>query len=166
MAGCGGKTANAKIDYEIGERVSLGNVTYTILETGWKAELGEMPKVRYPESRFLVIRLAVTNGTGNEVSLPLFKLETSAGKQVSETNNGEGIQEWLGLLRRVQPAETVTGRIAFDVPIGPTKLRVVGPLDPSQNDEKYALIHIPLNLDSDPILGVPTSTIVPTPTQK
>jgi hypothetical protein len=65
--------------------------------------------------------------------------------------NGEGVSNWLGILRTVRPAETLQGQILFDVPLTSYRLRVPDGAGPGE--EKYAWISIPLRMDVD---GPPT----------
>jgi hypothetical protein len=50
----------------------------------------------------------------------------------------------VGLARRIKPADTLTGNIAFDVPARHYKLEVTDELE-----EKKALIDIPLSFSED-----------------
>jgi hypothetical protein len=61
--------------------------------------------------------------------------------------NGEGVPDWLGMLRKVQPAETQTGRVVFDVPRADYQLRVTDDAFHPE-DVKVALIQIPLRFES------------------
>src|SRR5262249_5819508 len=76
LALCSCSQANStRLDFQMGEKVALGPLTYTVIQTSWKNQLGDGFKVRTPQHRFLLINISVTNGGGKEVALPLFKLE-------------------------------------------------------------------------------------------
>jgi len=55
LAGCEKpKPANTK--HEMGERVSLGPLSYVVVESSWKNQLGEGFAVRSPQHRFLLLK--------------------------------------------------------------------------------------------------------------
>ena len=130
----------------MGDRVPLVPLTYTVVETAWQTQLGQGFKVRSPEHRFLLITLSVTNGGNGDVSIPLLNLEGPDGQTHQELANGEGVDNWFGLLRTVSPAETQQGRILFDVPLTSYKLRL-----PSGDlsSDRAAWVQIPLHMDTD-----------------
>ncbi|MDQ6701460.1 MAG: hypothetical protein M3Z36_14870, partial [Acidobacteriota bacterium] len=68
----------------------------------------------------------------------------------SELTSGEGIPNWMGVVRNVKPAESETGNIAFDVAPAHYRLRVS-----DETEDRYAYIDIPLTFE------VPTPTIPP-----
>lgn len=146
LAGCG-RGAATRIDYQMGDRVPLGPLTYNVIETVWRSQLGNEFSVRMPEQRYLLITVSVTNGGGRAVSVPLLTLENEAGKQFTESDNGEGVDSWFGLLRTLEPAQTQQGRLLFDVPLGSYRLRLTDGGEPGS--EKYAWVTIPLRIDSE-----------------
>jgi hypothetical protein len=138
----------------MGERVTVGPLTYNVIETVWQSQLGDPFKIRLPEQRFLTITISVTNGGGKEISVPLLTLENQNGQSVLESDNGEGVDNWFGLLRNLNPAQTQQGRILFDVGLSSYRLRVTDGGD--AGIEKYAWVEIPLRLDTDTSVGTPT----------
>lgn len=132
-------------DYRMGEHVPVGTLVYTVLEESWKTQLGDPVRQRFPQSRFLVLAISVTNGGGGEVTVPLLSLENTSGQTFTESDNGEGVDQWLGLLRTIQPAQTIQGKILFDVQPATYRLRVTDGGEPGQ--EKIAKIYVPLSLD-------------------
>ena len=145
----------AKMQFAMGERVPVGQMTYSVVESEWKAQLGESFKARSPENRFLLLKISVTNGTGQDASIPLLTLEASNGQTYREQSNGEGVVNWFGLLRTVNPGQTQQGAILFDVPLTSYKLRVPDISDPGL--ERYVTVQIPLRLDSDVPIPSPIS---------
>src|SRR5271166_4457448 len=115
LAGCGSKGNSVRIDYPMGERVSLGPLTYNVVETMWRSQLGDAFKIRIPDQRFLIITISVTNGGGRDISVPLLSIENQNGQSFLESSNGDGVENWFGLLRNLSPAQTQQGRILFDV---------------------------------------------------
>lgn len=133
--------------FRMGEKVKVGPMTYDVIETEWKSQLGDIFKTRIPNHRFLLIRLTVTNGGGAEVAIPLLAIENGRGESFTELADGEGVTQWLGFLRRIQPAQTEDGRLLFDVPTGAYQLRVTDGGETGK--EKTAVIEIPLNLETE-----------------
>ena len=138
-----------QLSYKMGEKVSLGTLTYSVVEATWATQLGEGFKVRTPQQRFLVVTISVTNGGGKEVALPLLSLEDNRGQTLSESENVEGLQGSIGILRIVAPAQTLQGGLLFDVPLGTYKLRLTDGGEPGS--EKYAYVDIPLSMQGDNI---------------
>ena len=147
LAGCGSRGNPVTIDYPMGERVTVGPLTYNVVETAWRSQLGDAFKIRIPDQRFLMVTISVTNGGGREVSVPLLTLQNQNGQSFSELSNGEEVDNWFGLLRDLKPAETQQGRILFDVGLSSYRLRVTDGGEPGT--EKFAWVAIPLRMDAD-----------------
>jgi hypothetical protein len=146
LGGCQ-KQRELRSKFSMGENVPVGQMTYSVVESTWRTQLGERFKIRTPEQRFLLIKVSVTNGTGKDVSIPLLTLEGSNGQTYRELAEGEGVDNWFGLLRTLSPGQTQQGNMLFDVPLTSYELRV-----PDINDsgfEGYATIEIPLRIDSE-----------------
>jgi hypothetical protein len=140
-------------EYSMGERAQVGQLTYSVIESAWRTELGDSFKVRTPEQRFLLIKLSVTNGTGKDISVPLLTLEGTNGQMYREIADGNGVDNWFGLLRTINQGQTQQGNILFDVPLTSYKLRV-----PDINDtgfDTYASIQIPLRMDAEVPIQTP-----------
>lgn len=156
LTGCN-RQNSAQIDYDMGEKITLGPLRYNIIESAWRNQLGEAFKLRVPQHRFLLITISITNGGGTELSVPFFQLENSSGQAFPEEQSGEGVDNWFGLLRTISPAQTQQGRILFDVPLSSYKLRITDGAGPGA--EKYAWVSIPLRMDVDaaptPVPGDP-----------
>jgi hypothetical protein len=157
LSGCANRGISSRVDYQMGERVPLGPLTYNVVETAWRSQLGDAFKVRIPEQRFLLVTISVTNGGGREVSVPLFTVETHNGQSFRESDSGEGIDNWLGLLRNLSPAQTKEGRILFDVALTSYRLRLTDGGEPGT--EKFAWVDIPLRMDTDTGVEAPTPGI-------
>src|SRR5258707_10849800 len=74
-AGGSSKPAGLIGSFSMGQRVEIGPITYTAMETTWETKLGEGATAKVPQNRFLVIKLSVTNGADNVVTIPLMKLQ-------------------------------------------------------------------------------------------
>jgi hypothetical protein len=147
LSGCGDtKRARQEQKYQMGQVVSLGSLSYTAVETEWRDFLDGQEGRRLPKSQFLLIKVVVTNGGGGEVSLPLLTLIDAKGASHLEEDKGDGVPQWLGLLRLLKPAESEEGTLLFDVPPGSYRLRVSTGGDPEK--ELAGLVEIPYQLDN------------------
>jgi len=148
-SGCSShKASTDRRIYQMGERVQVGPLIYTVLESEWQDELGEGLTARTPQNRFLVIRLSVTNSGVKDSGIPPLALLAARGQTYPELNNGEGVSQWLGYLRSLKPSATEHGRVLFDVPSSSYRLRVSNEAEPEQ--EKTALIEIPFQVPPGP----------------
>jgi len=84
--------------------------------------------------------------------VPMLQLEGSDGKLYSEVENGEGVDNWFGLLRTIQPAQTLQGRLIFDVPLSTYRLRLS---DGDASSGHFAYVQIPVQIDADPVVEPP-----------
>jgi hypothetical protein len=150
-AGCH-NTVVSRIEYQMGEKVPAGPLTYNVVEKVWRSQLGEMFQIRMPQNRFLLITISATNGGGSEVSVPLLQLESAEGTVYKEIENGEGVDNWYGILRTLQPAQTQQGRIHFDVPLRSYRLRLS---DGDSVSGRYSYVQIPLQIDAEPSVESP-----------
>ena len=155
LSGCA-KDPVVKTEYLMGEKVTVGPLTYNVIETAWRSQLGNEFKIRIPQQRFLMVTISVTNGGGKDVSLPLLSLENQNGDSFRESDNGEGVDNWFGILRNIVPAQTQQGRLLFDVPLSSYKLRLTDGADPAI--EKYAWVKVDLHMDPDMNVEPPTPT--------
>ncbi len=157
LAGCDGTKsaapANTATDYRMGDKVQVGPLVYLVTDTEWLDQLGTPPALRIPRHRFLTIALSVTNGGTAAATVPAFTLIDPQGQAYPEVANGEGVKDWLGSLRLLEPAETRRGRVLFDAPTGPYKLQIMTDDDPGR--EHSVLIDIPLQLPPAPLRSEP-----------
>jgi hypothetical protein len=130
-------------EYRAGDSVTTGPLTFNVVQTSWRSQLEAFPVARIPDRNFLLIHVMVTNGGGSEVSIPLLKLENTKGESFAESENGSGVDNWLGLLRHVSPAQSSDGWLLFDVPTNAYRLRVS---DGDIEHEQFAYIDIPLSI--------------------
>jgi hypothetical protein len=129
----------------MGDRVQVGTLIYTVLETEWLDQLGEDPNSRMPRNRFLTVRLSVTNSGSAPSGVPLMSVADASGHSFAEMNDTPAPPEWLGYIRTVNPADTLHGRVVFDVPAGAYRLMVSDDAEPE--NVKSAAIELPLQLD-------------------
>ena len=154
LSGCNKGANSSVIDFAVGEKAPNPPITYSVIETTWKTQLGEGFNTRRPQNRFLMVRLSATNGGGSEVGLPLFSLTDVNGTEYREIDNGEGVDHWFGLLRNIGPAQTMQGSLVFDVPLASYRIRL--PNGGDTGEEKWVTINLPLHLDVDQSVQGPT----------
>jgi hypothetical protein len=150
-ASCRNLTAT-RAEYQMGDKVPAGPLTYNVVEKVWRSQLGENFQTRTPDNRFLLVTVSATNTGGGEVSVPLLQLESPDGKLYQELDNGEGVDNWFGLLRTLGPAQTQQGRLLFDVPLGTYKLRLS---DGDSASGHFTYVQIPLQIDDEPATASP-----------
>jgi hypothetical protein len=136
----------------MGERVQVGPLFYNVLETKWRAQIGDGAVERVPERRFLLIRVTVINSGTQEITLPNLTVVDQAGKAFDETMDGRAIPQWLGMIRRLKPADMLDGTILFDVEPKSYKLR----LDDGSG-VLSSMVDLPLQFDAG-------ETAIPSPT--
>ncbi|WP_321474287.1 DUF4352 domain-containing protein [uncultured Paludibaculum sp.] len=154
LPGCSGSKSggdSSKV-YQMGAPVKVGALSYTVLDTEWKESLDGSLGARLPENRFLIVNLSITNDGGGDINLPLLSLVDVNGKEYREIDKGEGIPQWLGLLRPISPAQTLSGHIAFDAPLAGYKVRISSGGD--ADSEVSALVELPLRVEPPPVKGV------------
>jgi hypothetical protein len=127
----------------MGEPAEVGQLIYTVTDSDWFDQLGEPPAIRLPQRRFLVIHLSVTNSGGEVSGVPRMRIEDARGT-FEELADGRGVPDWFGGFRLVQPAETETGAVVFDAPLGAYRLRVIN--DADEAHEVSGSIEIPIQV--------------------
>jgi Domain of unknown function (DUF4352) len=153
LAGCRNASAT-RSEYQMGDKIPAGPLTYNVVEKVWRSQLGENFQVRMPENRFLLITISANNGGTSDVSVPLLQLEGPDGKVYREIENGEGVDDWFGILRVLTPSQTQQGRIVFDVPLSSYRLRLSNGDSASGH---FTYVQIPLQIDDEP----PSASPVP-----
>ncbi len=154
LTACGDGGRSTRIDYQMGERVPLEPFTYNVIESTWRSQLGSALQMRLPNQRFLILNISITNGGGKEVPIPNFQLERANGDLIPEEMKGEGIDQWLGMIRNIGPGQTLQGRVVFDCALTSYKLRMTDGGEPG--GEKIKFVEIPLRLDPEsPITTAP-----------
>ncbi len=152
LAGCSSSAPDADSAkgplrvFKMGERAGVGVLTYNVLEAEYKTQLGAAGSPRMPEKRFLVIRLQITNGGGKVAEVPLFSLIGPDGETHPEVQNGEGVAQWFGILRRIAATATEEGRILFDVTPRDYKLEISDGGETGK--ELLAHVEIPMQFDT------------------
>ena len=130
--------------FNMGERVTLGHLVYTVYETQWLTQLGDAPDARVPQHRYFLIRMSAVNGSSKEVTVPSFTIQDDSGNSFPELSDGSNVPQYIGYLRKVKPAESVQGHALFDAPPRHYKLRIQ-----DEDGERAALVDIPLSFTSE-----------------
>lgn len=131
----------------MGAPLAVGPLTYTAVETEWRDILDSPKGERVPKNRFLLVNVTVVNAASEQKAAPLLQLVDAKGVVHPEIAEGEGVPDWMGYLRLLQPKESRSGRLLFDVPQGAYKLRVSSGGEPES--EQTALIDLPFQLNSE-----------------
>jgi hypothetical protein len=145
LSGCSSEPAKPPLkQYNMGEKVPVGHLSYTIFETQWLTHLGEGAAQRVPQNRFFLIRLSVVNGGSGDAAIPNMTLEDDKGQKYDELSNGEGVPQWVGYLRTAHPADALQGNVVFDVPPGHYKLTMA-----DEDQSHAARVDIPLSFGAE-----------------
>ncbi len=130
--------------YSLGDKATVGHMVYTVFETQWLTQLPQQPAPRIPKNRYFLVRMSAVNGAGSEIILPDLSIVDDDGNTYQPVSNGDGIPQWIGSLRKVAPAESAQGNIAFDAPPRHYRLRVT-----DENGDEAAYVDIPLSFNSE-----------------
>lgn len=144
LVGCSDGRNSEPKTFKMGEEVRIGSLVYTVLDTDWLDQIPDTPTPRLPQHHFLSVRLSVTN-SGTAVSgVPALTLTDARGNFFSEISDAKSLTEWLGYIRSIRPSETLHGRVLFDAPLGPYKLKLSDDSDP--DEQKTANVDLPVEL--------------------
>jgi len=144
LAGCSSEQAQQPVlQYNMGEKVPVGHLTYTVFETQWATHFGDGVNARVPQNRFFLVRLSAVNGGIADAPIPNFTIEDDSGHTYSELTDGDGVPQWIGYLRSAKPADFVQGNVVFDAPPGHYRLRV------GDDQQHAALVDMPLTFGAE-----------------
>ena len=146
LPGCSRRSP--EVTGSMGSPIVVGQLTYIAYETEWRDSLLTTKGSRDPKNKFYFVRITVTNKASEEKAAPLLQVEASDGKVYPELTEGEGVPQWMGYLRLLQPGETRLGVLLFDVPQAAYKLRISSGGDPE--GEQTATIDLPLQVNPPP----------------
>ena len=141
---CSRSSSSTIRTYSMGEKVMSGQIIYTVYETQWLPQLGEGPAARVPQHRFFLVRMTAVNSGSAEVIMPNVTVEDDKGNSYAELQNGDGVPQWVGYLRKVKPAESAQGNLVFDAPPAHYKLRIT-----DEDEDHTAYIDIPLSFGAE-----------------
>ena len=130
--------------YNMGEKVTLGHIVYTVFETQWLTHIGAGADARVPQNRFFLVRLSAQNSLSSDIIVPNFALEDDNGNTYPELSSGEGVPQYFSYLRTVKGTDTVDGNAVFDAPPRHYKMKIS-----DETGDRAAYIDIPLNFVSE-----------------
>jgi hypothetical protein len=143
LCACTGTTGPRIARGEMGQKVTVENVSYTVLGADWVEALGDGANARIPEHRFLLLRVAATNEAGSPAQMGSLKLIASNGTENDEIANGVGVAEWLGMARELDAKDSRQGVVLFDAPKAVYELQVADAFFDGESGSA-ALIQIPI----------------------
>jgi hypothetical protein len=143
LAGCSSSPAKLRVA-NLGDRVELGHVIYTVFDTQWLTQVGEGMEAKVPQNRYFLIRLSAANSSTSPILLPPMTLTDDDGHTYNELSDADFAPQWIGGLHEVQTAEAAQGNVVFDVPPRHYRLKVT-----DENQQQAVLVDIPLSLGSD-----------------
>jgi len=155
LTGCSGLSSskNRSVIIAAGDKATIGSLVYTITDTERRQQLGDDPSAaRTHQNRFYLIKVSISNSGGDEQPIPAMTLVDDAGQSYSELADGTNVPNWLGVVRKVGPAQTEQGVVAFDAPAKHYHLRLNDPFD-----EKEIAIDVPLDFVHEQGLQAPQS---------
>ncbi len=128
LSSCNRSASPPEKTYPADSTVEVGGLSFSVSGQQWLSSIDGERGPRVPTNKFLVLTLSVTNKKGDQATIPLLTLIDGSGQNYLELDNGEGLPNWLGLFRNIQPNGTEGGSVLFDVPSGkgPYKVRVSG----------------------------------------
>ena len=132
----------------MGDRVESGPLIYSVLEAEWRTQLEAGGQPQLPTHRFLLVHITVTNSGAETMSMPAMTIVDDGGQSYSEAATGADIPAPLGVARNLKPAETLDGRVLFDVEPKSYKLK----LEDVSGSGKSALVDMPLQFSSQPAI--------------
>lgn len=139
--GCSAFSSKDKpVVYAAGEKATIGPLVYSVTDTEIAQQLGSDPKsARAAQQRFYLVKVNVSNAGSEDQPIPAMTLVSDDGQTYPELADGTGVPNWLGVARKVGPAQTEQGTVAFDAPTKHYRLRLSDP-----DDEKEIAIDIPV----------------------
>lgn len=143
LAGCYGDSPASVVRGEMGQKLKVEHISYTVLAADWAEALGEGATSRIPNHRFLLLRITATNESGEPAEMGSLKLISSNGTEYGEVANGSGVSEWLGLSRDLAAKDTKQGVVLFDAPKAVYELQVADAFYDGESGSA-ALIQIPI----------------------
>ncbi|MBI4890043.1 MAG: DUF4352 domain-containing protein [Acidobacteria bacterium] len=110
--------------HQMGAEAVVGDLAYNVTQAEWRDALDGVSGARVANARFLLVSISISNRGREAAHVPLLALVDKAGKETLESDKGDGVPQWMGLLRTVEPGESHSGTILFDVAGGEYKLKI------------------------------------------
>ena len=152
MSGCAGTSKKEAKIFSAGEKATVGNLTYSVIETQIAPSLGgDATSQRTPQNRFVMVQIAVSNSGSADAVIPGMTLVDDSGQSYHELADGTGVPRWLGVVRKVGPNQTEAGVAIFDAPAKHFRLRLTDEL------EDEVSVDVPLNFIHEEMHDLKTS---------
>jgi hypothetical protein len=161
LSGCSSSKKNAAVIFSAGDKATVGSLIYNLIDAEKTQQLGDNPATaRTAQERFYILKVSVSNSGSEEAPIPSMTLIDDSGQTYTELADGTGVQNWLGVARKVGPAQTETGYVIFDAPPKHFRMRINDSFD-----EKEISIDIPQSFVHDSNrAGIPTpASAAPSP---
>jgi hypothetical protein len=162
LTGCSSAPKKESKLFAAGERVTIGKLSYAVVDTTFAPTLGEAGvNQRTPQRRFVMVQVSVSNGGAEEASVPGMTIVDDSGETYPELADGTGVSHWLGVVRKVAPAQTEQGTVLFDAPARHFRLRLTDETeDDISIDVPLSFIHelqenMNINPDAGTVIGIP-----------
>src|SRR5262245_46009061 len=85
LGACGSKADTSLLGtFRMGEKVQIGQLTYTVLESEWKNSLSDAGAGRAPQNRFLILRINCTNNGNSVATIPTLELQAADKRTYTE----------------------------------------------------------------------------------
>jgi len=144
--------------FNAGEKVKIGNLIYSLVDTEIVQRLGDDPTTaRTPENRFIILHLTVFNSGNDEQPIPGVTLVSDSGQTYNELSDGSGVQDWMGMVRKVAANQTESGTIVFDAPTKHYRVRLTDEFSPDIS------IDMPVTFMHEQLEHMKTQTDAPDP---
>ncbi len=141
LTGCSGVPKRESKTWSAGEKVSVGRLTYSVVDTEIVPQLGDDPATaRNAQNRFYLIKVSVSNASNAELQIPAMTLIDDSGQMYNELADGTNVPQWLGVVRKVGAAQTDQGNVVFDAPAKHYRLKLT-----DETDEADVAVDIPLS---------------------
>jgi hypothetical protein len=147
LAGCSAPPRKESRLFPAGEKAAVGPLIYTVVDSQFAQTLGDDPNnQRTPANRFVIVQLSVSNSGNSEMNIPAMTLIDDDGQSYPELADGRGVQDWMGVIRKVATTQTEHGQILFDAPAKHYRLRLTDETDDDISiDIPLSYIHEQLN---------------------
>jgi hypothetical protein len=161
LVGCSGIRVRQSRVFSAGEKATVGQLTYSVIDSDIQTRVGEDANPRFPQTRFVIVQLAVSNSSNAGVAIPGLTLVDDSGKTYPELADGTGVPHWLGVDRKVDPVQTERGSVLFDAPSAHYKLKLTDESNDSDTfiDIPLTFIHERLNDVTTPDVSAPMNAL-------
>jgi hypothetical protein len=144
LGGCTNTTATDTHDevrvVPAGEKATIGHLSYNVVDSQILNQLGDPTAPRIPHDRYIMVQVAVTNTSNVDNPIPAIEMIGDNGKTYSESTDGTGVTNWLGIIRHVGAGLTVRGNVLFDAPAAHYQLKFS-----DESTENQILADLPLS---------------------